>query len=60
MPSIRVYYKIIGGHVHCRVFSGPDIHLTHGKNGDLVFSVKEWESGVKEKLQRVADVREEA
>lgn len=29
-----IYYTIMGGHVHCRVFC---------MNGDLVFSETEWE-----------------
>jgi len=61
MTSLRVYYKILGGHVHCRVFSGKAPDLTHGKNGDLTFSVEEWGGdGVYNALSRIADVREEA
>ena len=33
---MRVYFKILGGHVHCRVFT------TGSKCGDLVFTVEEW------------------
>lgn len=42
MTHIRIHYKVLGGHVHCRVFSGPASDLTHGKNGDLVFDEREW------------------
>ena len=38
----RFRYRIEGGHVHVRVFSGRDRHMTHGKNGDLVFALDEW------------------
>jgi hypothetical protein len=35
---IRVYFKKLGGHIHCRVF-GPQ----PGKSGDLTFREEEWE-----------------
>ena len=37
---IRIYYKQLGGHFHCRVFSGPT--GSAGKNGDLVFGNQEF------------------
>ena len=61
MTSLRVYYKVLGGHVHCRVFSGKAPDLTHAKNGDLAFSVEEWNAGgVYDALSRIAEVLEEA
>lgn len=41
---IRIYYKILGAHVHCRVYSGYGEAL--GKSGDLVFRLGEWEDVV--------------
>lgn len=62
MTNLRVYWKQLGGHVHCRVFSGRDALLTHGKNGDLVFDEREWNgpNGVFEKLVRIAQVLPES
>ena len=57
---IRIRYKILGGHVHCRVFTAEAQELTYGKCGDLIFGVKEWLSGgVKDALARIAQVIEE-
>jgi len=33
---MRIYWQLLGGHVHCRVFT------TGSKCGDLVFSEAEW------------------
>jgi len=38
----RLYFKQLGGHVHCRLFTAPAIHLTFAKCGDLVFRENEW------------------
>ncbi len=35
---IRCRYRILGGHVHCRIF-GPGT----GRSGDLIFQVEEWD-----------------
>jgi hypothetical protein len=32
---MRIYYKLLGGHYHCRVFF-------NGKSGDLVVGKDEW------------------
>jgi hypothetical protein len=34
---MRIYFRTLGGHVHCRVFTDG------AKSGDLVFSLKEFE-----------------
>lgn len=39
---MRIRYQILGGHVHCRVFTAPAPGTTFAKNGDVVFSVEEW------------------
>jgi len=33
---MRIYFRVLGGHVHCRVFT------SGSKCGDLVFTVEEW------------------
>ena len=38
---MRLRYRILGGHVHCRVFTGTPGY-TFAKCGDLTFSIKEW------------------
>jgi hypothetical protein len=40
----RIQYKIMGGHVHASFFSGTARDTVHGKNGDLVFTLDEWET----------------
>jgi len=40
---MRVRYKKMGGHYHCRVFTADDWQFTFAKCGELVFSEKEWE-----------------
>lgn len=39
----RLYYKRLGGHVHCRLFAGPQEGAL-GKCGDLVFRHEEFTS----------------
>lgn len=41
---IRIYYRQLGGHVHCRVFTGVAKNMTFAKSGDLVFSEGEWDA----------------
>lgn len=38
--SIRIYYSVLGGHVHMSVFSGTE--LNRGKAGDLCMTVDEF------------------
>lgn len=40
---IRVYYKQLGGHIHCRVFTGKARNMTFANCGNLVFSEDEWD-----------------
>lgn len=39
---IRIWYKKLGGHVHCSVFTGAAKNMTFAKAGDLTFSEAEW------------------
>jgi hypothetical protein len=55
---LRLYYQQLGGHFHCRLFSAPEPHFTHGKNGDLVFDEREWPSA-KVKFESIAEVIDE-
>ena len=40
--GIKFYYKVLGGHTHVRVFSGP-LEGTCGKAGELILRNGEWE-----------------
>lgn len=42
-PYLRLRWKLLGGHVHCRLFTSPTPDGTWAKCGDLVFSEKEWD-----------------
>jgi hypothetical protein len=53
---IRIRYKILGGHVHCRVFTGLEHGHTFAKCGDLVFTLEEWKAKVQADLGNIADV----
>lgn len=39
---IRIRFAVRGGHVHTEWFSGKTALTTHGKNGELVFTLEEW------------------
>ena len=41
---IRMRYVIVGGHVHCRLFTAKARNMTFAKCGDLVFSLDEWDT----------------
>ena len=43
MSVVRVRYRKLGGHYHCRVFTAKLPNQTYAKNGDLVFSEQEFE-----------------
>lgn len=44
MTHTRIHWRILGGHVHTDWFSGKASGLPHGKNGDLIFTLAEWET----------------
>ena len=44
LMKFRMYYRILGGHTHVRVFAGKGETL--GKCGDLVFRNEEWDAFV--------------
>ena len=39
---IRIRFKKLGGHYHCRVFSAPQRGYTYALCGELVFDEREW------------------
>ena len=39
---MRLRYRQLGGHIHCRVFTAKAPHLTFAKVGDLIFDEREW------------------
>lgn len=41
---LRIRYKLMGHHVHCRVFCGEVADQAHGLAGDLCFRRDEWEA----------------
>ncbi len=43
MSVMRVRYKKLGQHIHCRVFTARVPNETYAKNGDLVFDEQEFE-----------------
>jgi len=52
MIYFRLYYKVLGGHTHVRIFSGKNPQGTFGKNGDMIFRNEEWQ----EFLYRIKDM----
>jgi len=52
---IRMRYEIIGGHVHCRLFTAKAKNMTFVKCGDLTFSLDEWES-VRDQLETAIEI----
>jgi hypothetical protein len=41
--KMRIRFKKLGGHIHCRVFTAKTPDGTFAKCGDLVFDEKEWQ-----------------
>ena len=39
---MRLRYKKLGGHYHCRLFTAREANQTFAKCGDLVFDEREW------------------
>lgn len=52
MTYIRIRWKKLGGHYHCRVFTSQMQNGTYAKNGELVFDEQEWPE-VRELLRAV-------
>jgi hypothetical protein len=42
--KVRMYYEVLGGHTHVRVFAGSATSHGLGKCGDLIFRNEEWEA----------------
>lgn len=42
MTYIRIRWKKLGGHYHCRMFSTQTKDGTYAMNGELVFDEREW------------------
>lgn len=57
-PMLRLRYRTLGGHVHCRFFTAPLPDTTFAKNGELVFSMDEW-ADVRARLEHVVEIRHE-
>ena len=55
----RFYWQRQGGHIHCRVFSGPANDQTFAKCGDLVFQREEW-AEARAKLERIGSMKEDS
>ncbi|HLX21671.1 MAG TPA: hypothetical protein VKR23_16110 [Gaiellaceae bacterium] len=53
--ALRLRYRQLGGHMHCRVFSARATDHTFGTAGDLVFAVEEWPA-VRAVLERVIEI----
>ena len=41
---MRIRYRKLGGHYHCRVFTAPASDQTFAKVGELVFDERDWSS----------------
>lgn len=39
---MRIRYRKLGGHYHCRVFTSPAVDQTFAKCGELVFDERDW------------------
>ncbi len=39
---LRIRYRQLGGHIHCRVFTAPADNRKFGKVGNLIFDEQEW------------------
>lgn len=40
--NIRIRYRKVGGHFHCRVFTAKAKNMTFARCGELVFNEAEW------------------
>ena len=57
--QIRIRFKRLGGHIHCRFFLAKRPGSTFAKCGDLCFTVDEWD-GVRAMLHAVEFIEDEA
>ncbi len=51
MTYIRIRWKKLGGHYHCRLFTSQDYLGTYANCGELTFDEREWVE-VRDKLSR--------
>ena len=58
MSVMRIRYKKLGGHIHCRVFTAPWPDQTFAKVGELVFDEREWPD-VRDMLRTAQLVKED-
>ena len=58
MNAFRIWFRKLGGHYHCRMFSARNPHETFAKNGELVFDEQEFDS-VKAAMPAVEFIDEE-
>jgi hypothetical protein len=42
MPHTRMFWQNAGAHVKVEFFSAPKATMQHARNGELVFSLREW------------------
>lgn len=52
---IRIRYKELGGHIHCRVFVAKAKNMTFEKTGDLVFDAGEQWNTVRDMLHSAVE-----
>ena len=57
MTYIRIRWKKLGGHYHCRMFTTQTYDGTYAKNGEVVFDEREW-LDVLDKLSRCEFIEE--
>lgn len=57
MIYIRIRWKKLGAHYHCRVFTSQNLNGTFARNGELVFDEREWPE-VRDELSRVEFIEE--
>lgn len=58
MRQILIKYQVVGGHVHCRLFTAPAPDTTFALCGTLMFDIVEWPE-IMGRLGTIAIVRQE-
>ncbi len=58
MTYIRIRYKKLGGHIHCRLFTSQVADGTYANCGELCFDENEW-SDIRDKLSRAEFIDDE-